>query len=427
VFDQVSAFLEASNLLDPHQAAYRRGFSTQTALIRTLDEVRQAADSRKVTIAVFFDFSKAFDNVCHELLINKLRCLKFSSSSLRWFCAYLDHRMQAVQDVSNNIMSSFRIVSKGVPQGSVLGPLLFVLYLSDFGEILRHCKYNFYADDLMIYLHAEPGDLTRAIEQLNEDIRHVEDWACRNQLSLNSDKTSAMILGTARYINNISTDMIPQIRVSNVAIQFKESVVYLGITISNTLAWDIQVAKTVARVNATLYQLKLCGHLLPLPLRSRLVASLVLPLFDYCCAVLTDITAVLNTKLQRALNACVRYIYRAKWDEHISPYFDKLEWLKIGPRRKYFVGCLIFNILLHKRPTDIFHAFKFRDSVSLRATRAPNNLVLPLCRTELYRKSFRCSAVELWNSLPIEIRSADSINIFKERIFNFLLRSGGQL
>ena len=308
VFDQVSAFLEASNLLDPHQAAYRRGFSTQTALIRTLDEVRQAADSRKVTIAVFFDFSKAFDNVCHELLINKLRCLKFSSSSLRWFCAYLDHRMQAVQDVSNNIMSSFRIVSKGVPQGSVLGPLLFVLYLSDFGEILRHCKYNFYADDLMIYLHAEPGDLTRAIEQLNEDIRHVEDWACRNQLSLNSDKTSAMILGTARYINNISIDMIPQIR-SNVAIQFKESVVYLGITISNTLAWDIQVAKTVARVNATLYQLKLCGHLLPLPMRSRLVASLVLPLFDYCCAVLTDITAVLNTKLQRALNACVRYIY----------------------------------------------------------------------------------------------------------------------
>ena len=262
---------------------------------------------------------------------------------------------------------------------------------------MKHCKYsNFYADDLVIYLHAEPGDLSRAIQAVNEDIRCVEDWACSSQLALNSGKTSAMILGTARYVNNISLESIPHIQVDNAVIQYKESVVYLGITISNTMTWDIQVTKTVSRVNATLYQLKLCAHLFPMPLRSRMVQTLVMPLFDYCCAVLTDLTGVLNTRLQRALNASVRYIFRVKWDEHISPYFDKLAWLKISTRRKYFVGCLLYSILHNKRPADLYCAFNYRENVALRATRAPDNsLVLPICRTQLYKRSFRCSAIDL--------------------------------
>ena len=99
---------------------------------------------------------------------------------------------------------------------------------------------------------------------------------------------------------------------------------------------------------------------------------------------MTDITGVLNTRLQRAFNACIRYIFRVKWDEHVSHYFDNLSWLKIGPRRKYFVGCMLYNILLHKRPADLFNALDLRENVVLRATRASNkDLVLPLCRTEL--------------------------------------------
>ena len=160
-----------------------------------------------------------------------------------------------------------------------------------------------------------------------------------------------------------------------------------------------------------------------MPLRSRMVYTLVMPLFDYCCAVLTDLTGVLNTRLQRALNASVRYIFRVKWDEHISPYFDKLAWLKISARRKYFVGCLLYSILHYKRPSNLYCAFNYRGNVALRATRAPDNsLVLPLCRTELFRKSFRCTAIDLWNSLPIETRSADTLDIFKGRLFIFLSR-----
>lgn len=175
VAERITEHLETFDLLDPHQAAYRKGHSTQKALIKVMDHIRQAADHRRVTIAVLFDFTKAFDNVSHHILINKLSQLQFSFASLRWLCAYLHRRGQAERDAITGESSSERIVMRGVPQGSVLGPLLFTLYLSDFGGMLRHCKYNFYADDLMIYLHIEPGDLCNGILKVNKDITRVVD------------------------------------------------------------------------------------------------------------------------------------------------------------------------------------------------------------------------------------------------------------
>lgn len=142
--------------------------STQTALVRVLDDVRQAADSRKVTISVFFDFTKAFDNVCHSILIDKLRNVGFSCTALRWICAYLDNKTQAVCDSISRDKSSKKTISAGVPQGSVLGPLLFILYLQDFKSVVNFCSYNFYADDLFIYIHTEPKHLNDAIGRINQ-------------------------------------------------------------------------------------------------------------------------------------------------------------------------------------------------------------------------------------------------------------------
>ncbi|XP_077265150.1 uncharacterized protein LOC143899065 [Temnothorax americanus] len=180
VADQITNFLEENDILDPFQSAYRKDFSTQTALIRILDDIKLAADRRKVTIAVLFDFSKAFDNVCPHRLIKKLRRLGFANLTLKWLCSYLTGREQVVRDPSG--MSSDRPVHQGVPQGSVLGPLLFLLYLLDFSGILKHCKYQFYADDLVIYLHVQPGLFADAIARINKDIKRVVQWTTENGL-----------------------------------------------------------------------------------------------------------------------------------------------------------------------------------------------------------------------------------------------------
>ncbi|KMQ81892.1 rna-directed dna polymerase from mobile element jockey-like protein, partial [Lasius niger] len=186
------------------------------------------ADQRMVTVSVFFDFSKAFDRVDHLILIRKLKDLNFSDSVLQWIYSYLRCRSQAVKDSVAGTMSSLTLVSEGVPQGSVLGPLLFTLYLSDFQNVLKHCKYNFYADDLQAYLHCKPRELSDAILKVNEDINAVINWSFANSFISNSDKTQAIIFGTSRYVNAIDLNTIPEIMVDMTAIQYSTAVKYLG-------------------------------------------------------------------------------------------------------------------------------------------------------------------------------------------------------
>ncbi|XP_077254727.1 uncharacterized protein LOC143893340 [Temnothorax americanus] len=276
----------------------------------------------------------------------------------------------------------------------------------------------------MIYLHAEPVFLLDAIKRINEDIERIVQWAVDNKLTINPGKTKAMILGTLRFVRNVDLDSVPQVRVGESAIPFSDSVEYLGVTINSTLSWEKQATKTISKVNSALYQLKLCRQLLPVPLRVKLVSALMLPHFDYCCTVLTNITGQHNLRLQRALNRCVRFIFNLKRDEHITPYLVRLGWLKIDLRRSYLVGSLTFSVLRKEKPQVIFSNFTFRHENMQRNTRSPTDILnLPLCRTEFFKRSFCFSAAELWNSLPSDIRNTTCIGSFKAKLYKFLFSS----
>lgn len=422
VCEQICDYLDKEGLRDPYQSAYRKGYSTQTCLIRMLDEVRSAADSRMLTVSVFFDFSKAFDRVDHVTLLHKLKRLHFSDSVLGWIYSYLTERTQAVKDNIKGKISSLSAVKAGVPQGSVLGPLLFTLYLSDFGNILRYCKYNFYADDLQIFTHCKPKDLHDAIADVNDDIASIHHWTTCNKLLLNSSKTQAIIMGTSRYVNTLNFDMVPKIMVDTNTIQYSTSVKYLGVMLTRNISWEKQVLKTTNKIRSVLYQLKLNKHLIPETLRSKLIMTLITPHIDYCCGVFTDMTHEQNLKLQRALNSCVRFIFNIRVDAHISPYYDKLQWLKVNNRRLYFVGSLLFILLHTEEPKLLSACFSFKNNSSIRASRTPKDVLLqPQCRTELYKRSFRVVAAKLWNGLPSNIRSAKSLNVFKQGLYAHLL------
>lgn len=249
---------------------------------------------------------------------------------LRWIQSYLTDRMQAVRDQFENITSPLINTRVGVPQGSVLGPLLFILYISNLHKTLKHCKYNLYADDLQIYSHCEPRHLSDGILRVNEDIESIVQWSTQNGLLLNSEKTQAILIGTARYINGVKPEEHPSIKVQNAVIPFSDNVKYLGVYISKTLTWDKQVTSTVGKIQSKLYQLKITKRLLPHVLRVRLVSALIFPQLDYCCAAFIDITEQQNMRLHRALNACVRFIYNLRKDEHITPFYRELWWLKVN-------------------------------------------------------------------------------------------------
>jgi len=154
---------------------------------------------------------------------------------------------------------------------------------------LKYYKYNFYADNLFIYLHVEPRNLTDAVCMINMDISNVANWASGNGLSLNPKKTMAIIMGTAIYIyiHSLSSYVLLRVTVNGITIPYNDSVEYLSVIISNTLSWEKQISKTTSRVFAAVHQLKMCKHFFPLALRIRLVLSLILPLLDYSCTAFT--------------------------------------------------------------------------------------------------------------------------------------------
>lgn len=423
VCNQIQHYMETNNRFDPCQFAYRRGHSTQTCIVRMLDDVRKVADCRMITISVLFDFSKTFDRVDHVLLIRKLKSLGFSTSVLRWIWSYITDRYQSVKDPVTGELSGQLEVGVGVPQGSVIGPLLFILYITDVQGVLRDYKYNFYADDLQIYLHCYPWDIIAAIQRINLDIERLVDWTRSNKLILNTAKTQSIIFGTARYLNSLDLGTIPKIAVSDVLVQYSEQVKYLRVILTPTLSWDANVTRTVGMVHRILYQLKLCRRLLSADLRRRLVTSLVLPLIDYCSVAQTDITFLCNQRLQRALNAGVRFIFDLRTDEHITPYFEQLDWLRVDKRRQYLVRCLLYKVLRTERSSSLHCNFTFRVAISGRETRAADDtLSLPLCRTEWYKRSFTYTASDNWNSLPINIRNASTSANFCCGFRDLLLR-----
>lgn len=133
-------------------------------------------------------------------------------------------------------------------------------------------------------------------------------------------------MGTQRFINVIDTRLLPRIMMNDVQVKFQTSVYYLEVTISNTLSWEMHVNSTTKKIRAALYQLKLCKNL-PDHLWIGLVTWLILPHIDYCCATFTNITAEHNTKLSRIFNACLRFIYNVRYDDHILPHYKRARWL----------------------------------------------------------------------------------------------------
>lgn len=396
VCEQMQEYLEEANLYDPYQSVYRKGYSTQFSLIRVLDDIRYASDKRMITIAVFFDLSKAFDKINHQILIDKLAFLNCSNSVVRWSASYLTERSQVVRDPIGGDFSALAFTTLDVPQGSVLGPLLFTLYISDLSTVILHCKYNIYAGNLMIYYHRDPRCINDSIYRVNDDIVNIISWSQRNRLIFNADKTKSMIMNTRRFLNAINLNSLPRIIVDGVPVNFSNNVKYLNIILTNNLSWNEHINSVIRRMRVTLYQLRQSRDLLPTKLKRKLVTTFVLPIINYCCATFTDLTAELNTQIYKALNACLRFVFAIRRDLHITPYYERLGWLKPDSRRIYLVGCFLFHIIQRQQPTMVANEFSFRTTPSNRSTRIPpDKLYIPPHRTELFKRSFRVIAATL--------------------------------
>ena len=218
---QLNTYLKDNNLLEPCQSAYRQGHSTETALFLVQNDVICAVGQRKAVLQVMLDLSAAFDTVNHQLLIKTLQQLGIRGTMLHWFSTYLVGRLQRIK--VNGVTSQPKLLDCGVPQGSVLGPILFTIYTASLGQLLRQLdvQYHFYADDSQLWVIFKPPELDTAIGQMEKCIVSVQKWMLSHQLKMNDDKTEFLVISSKSIARGIGSPSlhIDLTRFNKIAIQ----------------------------------------------------------------------------------------------------------------------------------------------------------------------------------------------------------------
>ena len=429
VHEQISDFIDSMKILDPNQTGFRQHYSTQTALLSLSENIRLGIDRKKqlLTILLLFDFSKVFDKISPSKLLHKLIRMGFSKSAVLWIKSYITGRNQKVVTSSNG-ESDWLATNLGVPQGSVLGPLLFSLYINDIQHMLAAFKkpnyrltngveHLLYADDLQIYTQVTRDNLSKGINRLSDVARAVSTWASENALCLNVEKTKANLI-----INILKGVKLPGIEVRDgVFVPFVDTVTNLGVVMDSKLTWKPQVDAITHKVNRALYGFKSFRSCTTEAVRKQLASALVVSHLDYCSLVYLDVTNDLQTRLDRLQNSCVRYICGARKGEHITPYRRKLGWLKLPARREYYAAILIYKIICMKQPPYLVPVFKINQHRT--SSRDPKNLEIPEARTDTGLNSFWVQGVRLWHSIPRRIINLPSLKKFKLAIREHVLET----
>ena len=410
---QLTEYLEASNILPQKQSGFRKGRGTATALLDVTDDILADMDVGRGAILVLLDFSRAFDTINHTLLLAKLAYYGFDSNALSWFSSYLCDRSQRVEASDSSgikMCSEASAVTRGVPQGSILGPILFLIYTADITRSIKNCRFHLYADDLQLYLSFNHKDTISAVNQINLDLERISQWSDRNCLVLNPVKSKFMVMGTKSQIVKINS-YSPIIKINGNDLVCVAEARNLGVLMDNRLRFHSHVMEVV---RSCFYRLKVIYKVrqyLSEELRIYLCESLILSKLNYADTVIGECLLSHTKKLiQRVQNACARFCFTIPPRTHITPYLNKSNLMNMASRRSLHFACLLFGVMRTQRPAYLFEKLKF----SSRQVRMATRLICPKYKTTAFRGSFRYTATKCWNNIPPPIRNSCTLWSFKK-------------
>jgi Reverse transcriptase (RNA-dependent DNA polymerase) len=420
--NRIQSFVTNSPNFNQFQSAYRPRHSTETALLSTLDSVFHSSDSGNSTLVVSLDLSAAFDSIEHSILLERLKTsFGFAGMVYSWTESYLTGRSQTVK-IGSSFSKPLNLTS-GVPQGSVLGPLLFSIYTSPVASIASFFSVSQqqYADDSQLFISLSHGH-SQDISRLENCLTALHAWFCQNSLSLNPDKSDTIILGTRQRAHSYSD--LTSVNIAGTVVPLADHIKVLGVTLDSHLTMDKHVS-AVSR--ACFYHLRALRHIrssLNIEDAKMIACSIVGSRLDYANSVLYGVSRKNINLLQRVQNALARCVFDSK--ERRTRSLDllrQLHWLPVEYRVKYKVAKFAF--LARSSASTAY----LNSSVSIyqpqRSLRSDNSNLLTVPRSThvIGSRAFRIAAPTVFNALPSDLRLSTNLQTFCSKLKTFYFDS----
>ena len=412
---QLIAHLEKNDLLEKFQSAYKPLHSTETALLRVSNDILQAIDGQQCVFLTLLDLSAAFDTIDHATLFRVLHDdLGINGTALDWFISYLDNRSQCVS--IDGAVSEPKSLPHGVPQGSVLGPLLFCAYMTQLGKIIRThgLNYHTYADDTQIYIAFNITESKSAIHKLEICINEIRIWMVKQKLKLNDDKTEFIVISSPHNRKELNAI---KIKIGDETICASHSARNLGVIMDCVFNMEAHITTVCQTSYFHLRNIGAIRRYLTNETAAQVIHAFVTSKLDYCNSLFYNLPAKSLNRLKRIQNTAVRIITLCKPRDFITPHLKTLHWLPVHLRIEFKIILLTFKALNGLAPTYLSDLIKFKKTKHSLRSESKETLSIPRTRTATYGdRAFAVGAPVLWNSLPEEIRYETHLSAFKTKL-----------
>lgn len=404
---QLQKYMEDNKLFSEFQSGFRENYSCETAVNYVINDWKRSGKKKKI-MALFLDFKRAFETIDRKLLLKKLNMYGIEGKELKWFSTYLSGRTQRTK--VNNAVSDFLINDFGVPQGSILGALLFIIYVNDITRIISHCKIILYADDTLLY--AEGNDEKECRTKLMRDIEQLNIWLKMNKLKLNEQKTKLMEINmNSESTFNINGKLIE--KVSNIK--------YLGFIIDSEMKFNDHVEYMCKKIGKKIGFFKRVRKQLSLQTSINLYNVIIKPHFEFCSIILYSCCNKNQLdRLQKLQNKAMRSILKCSRYTPIRSMIDCLKWLNIHQRMELNTLLLVFKIKYGRVPNYLRNNTSYVGDTQPYGLRNVGDFRLQRHYTTAAQHSFFYKGLRLFNSLPDDAKGELNFNSYKKKCIAFV-------
>ena len=406
--DQQMIYYLKNDILNKTNHAYLKGHSTVTCLSELVNFIYQENDKGNLVGIASLDLSKAFDSICHNHLLYKLSKLGLGKRSLDWCKSYLTDRKQ--QTKFKKYISNEQTVTSGVPQGSILGPLMFISFMNDLPENFTNCKIISYADDTQLLVSGKNGKEIK--EMLENVIKTAQKWYAENSLLNNATKTEIMLVTGRKHQENFFIEITDEGKKKK--LELKKSIKILGVYLDHQLSWSKQVQEVNKKAKYAVRNLQRINMIIPLKPRILLYNSLVASHLNYADTVWAGCNMQNQNKLQRTQNLAVKSILGMKKHESANEALKMAKLLPLCEKRTIHEAVYIHKGLNNQLPSSICKQYEsFKPDTNNRSS-TKQMLSIPTHKTERFKSSPLYRTIQTWNSIPQKIKEIENTDTFKK-------------